>query len=491
MQHSKWTDGMLKLRERVRHASNAERARVLSQYPKTAQQRIAGSPYILARDKQLEAIESDADTILILCGRGWGKGWTGAHWLLDRIQRGHRATAVVAETAADVRDDIVEPAEIGSGLVEFARNKKLKPNYKRSESRIELVGPEGSSRVQTYSGDSPDSLRGFSGSVAWIDELAKMRYAEKVLNQVNLTLREGGKGAGDSQLLITTTPRPIPVIKELVEDPTVHVITGSSLENEANLDSRILRQFDKMRGTRLGKQEVGGVVLEDVGDLWKYADIQTVNPDDVPPLRRICVGLDPSVSDSKGDEAGIVVVGLGNDGNAYVLADLSGQYTTREWGAITIAAYQGDLDLITDYLDEPFSEDVQKAVDAPYDWRPADCIHAETNQGGALVTQQLRSYNEHAAVNATHTNQSKDVRAEPVHNLYQRSKVFHVYQRDDARDGGHLAHLEDQLTDFQQDGSGDSPDRADALVYSVWELFDLDGKEDDTSDAFDTILGIN
>ena len=279
------------------------------------------------RDKQVEVLTSDADTILVLCGRGWGKNWVGSHWLLDRAQRGHVATAAVADTASDVRDDMVDPAAVGDGILDIGRNKGLKPNHKPSKRRVLLKPGHGQeARIQTYSAEDPDALRGFSGSAAWLDELAKYSYPREVWNQINFTLR-----GGDSQLLITTTPRPIPLVRELAEDPNVHVIRGSSHENEANLDDRFQRKLNELEGTRLGRQEIHADILEDAGDLWDYEDIGHITPEDIPELVRIVIGLDPSVSDAEGDEAGIVVAGADAQGTAYVLEDLSGQMTTSKW----------------------------------------------------------------------------------------------------------------------------------------------------------------
>ncbi|AFH22435.1 terminase large subunit [environmental Halophage eHP-25] len=454
--YNNWIDTLLEVREHLKTVPNSDRMKELKSIFTSEEsfKKAVFSPWLGARKKQLEVLQSDADTILILAGRGWGKNWIGGHWLLDKIARGHKSTAAVAETAADVRDDLVDPAEDNSGIIDFARQKNLQPNYKSSQARVELQASHGESRIQLYSGDSPNSLRGFSGSVALIDELAKMRYQDSVLSQANLTLREG-----NSQLLVTTTPRPTDTIRKLVEDEDVHVITGSSWENEANLDSRFIRQLEKLEGTRLGRQEVGAEILDSSGDLWSHDDIHHVDPDTVPELKRICIGLDPTVSNSEGDEAGIVVVGLDNNEVCWVLEDLSGQYTTSEWGAVTVAAYQGNIRKIRQWLSKPYSDDVMRVIKQGYTRRPADCIHAETNQGGALVEQQLRTYGSLAVVNSTHATHSKQVRAEPIHHLYQRGRVVHV---------GNFPELEDQMTDFLQ--GSDSPDRADALVWAINEL---------------------
>lgn len=403
--------------------------------PENVRKKLLASPYYLGREKQVEALTSDADTVLVLCGRGWGKNWLGAHWLLDRIQRGRIATAAVADTASDVRDDMVDPATPGDGILDIGRSKGLDPRHKPSKRRV-LVRPEHGqeSRIQTYSAEEPDALRGFSGSAAWLDEFAKYSYPQQVWNQINFTLR-----GGDSQLLITTTPRPLPQIKELVQNPNVHVIEGASWENEENLDDRFQRKLQELEGTRLGRQEIHAQILEDAGDLWDYEDIAHTKPEDVPELARIVVGLDPSVSDGDGDEAGIIVAGKDAHGIAYVLEDLSGQMETGKWGEVAVQAYLGQN----------------------HNWPRADRIHAERNQGGGLVKNQIRSVHDGAAYSSVHTTSPKRVRAEPVHSLYQRGRVKHVGQHPD---------LEDQMTDFTQAEDNDADDRVDAMVYAVSEL---------------------
>jgi phage terminase large subunit-like protein len=167
------------------------------------------------------------------------------------------------------------------------------------------------------------------------------------------------------------------------------------------------------------------------------------------------------------------VVGLAPSGVAYVLEDLSGDLATDEWAAVTCGAYAGRLrHYIDEQLSEPLSDDLETIAAHPYPWRRADVIHAETNQGGDLIRNQLQSFGSNAAVNSTHTTQSKRVRAEPVHHLYQRGLVKHV---------GQLSTLEDQLTDFIQETENDSPDRADALVYAIHELMldDISGLDSD------------
>ncbi|MCS3707193.1 phage terminase large subunit-like protein [Salinibacter ruber] len=449
-------------------AANTEEARrqVLSRLDEDIIRKLSTEPHYLSRPKQREVLTSDADTIMAMAGRGWGKNWIGAHWLVEQArQRPGADMALIGESAADVRDYMVE----GPSGVQSVAPPGWRPRYEPSKRRLTW---KNGSTATTYSGDKPDQLRGFSGEIVWADELAKMRFAGEVRDQIDYVLREGT----DPQLLVTTTPRPIDVIKELQKE--AHTITGSSFENEANLAERFLRKLRKTEDTRLGQQEVHAKILEAGGDLWTYGDISRCGPgrlgdeEDQVAIKRIVIGLDPSVSDDEGDLCGIVVVALGEDGKAYVLEDLSGQYTTSQWGAIVVAAYHGDLGRIDDMLGEDIA-----IASRPYPWPPANEIHAERNQGGALVEGQIRTFDSQIAYDSTHTTRSKKVRAEPVHSLYQAGQVVHV---------GNHADLEDQLTSFLQDE--DSPDRVDALVYAIHELMLEDDEDEKRRDAFGKVL---
>jgi phage terminase large subunit-like protein len=347
-----------------------------------------------------------------------------------------------------------------------------KPNYLPSKRQLRW---EDGTVCNLYSGESVDSLRGLSTSHIWCDELAKYRYIEEAVEQIDYTLREGDS----QQLLVTTTPRPHPVIKEYKEKAQttdyVEMFRGTSFENP-ELGDRFQRKLQAAKDTRLGRQEIFGEILDDsVGELWSYSDISTTDPEDVPELKRIVVGLDPSVSNDEGDEAGIVVVGEGVDGVAYVLADLSGQYTTSEWAAVVVAAYRGSLSTVKDLCDCEGNRRLQEVAHMEYPYPPADKIHAERNQGGSLVEQQLRTLDHRIPYDSTHTTRPKDVRAEPVHSLYQAGKVKHV---------GQLPDLEDQLVEFMRDGQ--SPDRVDAMVYAVNKLLLVEKQS--RKDAFSKIL---
>jgi phage terminase large subunit-like protein len=480
MNLEKWKHFVLRLRDKLSEMDEEEEKRkLLSQISENVRRRLLDDPWWLAREKQLKALRSDSDTVLILCGRGWGKNFTGAHWIIQKAREGHEHLAIIGETASDVRDYMVEG---GPSSIMKVCPEDFQPNYYPSKRRI--VFPNGA-RITTYSGEKPDQLRGLSGSHIWADEFAKYRYIAEAKEQIDYTLREGDQ----QQLFITTTPRPHPVIKDLVEKSKhsshVDLITGSSFENKANLGDRFLRKLEENKDTRLGQQEVYAKILENHGDLWGYDDITHVSINDVPEIQHVVIGLDPTVSTSDGDEAGIVIVGLGVDGRAYVLADLSGQYNPSQWAAVTIAAYRGNLSLISRFLedgaDTPRLKQIMK-MDLSH-VPPANEIYAERNQGGNLVQQQLSSIQSNIAYDSTHTQRSKFSRAEPVHTLYQTDKVKHV---------GHFSELEDQMTDFTA-GLKDSPDRVDALVYGISKILlqDSDNSLQRRSDNFSRILALN
>ena len=418
------------LREAFEGLSPTEVKQHLQSLPEVVRRKAINSPYLWARDKQLKVIRSDAHKMFVHSGRGFGKNWTGAHWIIDQARRrsSDAPLAIIGRTAGDVRDYMIKGP---SGILTLAPE-SFRPKHTKTDRLLEF--PNGV-EVNTYSGDDPDSLRGLSGAAIWCDELAKYQYPKMAWEQIKYALREGD----NPQVLITTTPKPIDVVHQLKDEADL-VVSGDTFENSANLADDYLEDMREEAKTDRGRQEVHGEILEDMGDLWTYGDIGRVSPDDVPELVRIVIGLDPSIKDDEGDEAGIVVAGKDAHDNAYVLADRSDQMTTTEWAEEVVDVFWAEPD---DYI-----------------WAPADAIHAERNQGGGLVENNIRSVDQRVAYSSTHTTSSKRVRAEPVHSLYQRGKVKHVGQHSD---------LEDQMTDFMQDDK-DSPDRVDALVYAVSEL---------------------
>lgn len=417
---AEWIRFVLDLRENLTAYAPEERARIVHSLPEAVQRRLAISPYWNARPKQLRVLRSEADTVGVLAGRGWGKNWIGSHWLLEKARSGNHANlALVGESAADVRDYMVEGP---SGILQEAPD-DFRPDYQPSKRRITF--PNGA-RATTYSGDKPGQLRGFSGSVMWLDELAKYRYADEVADQIGYTLREGES----QQLLITTTPRPIDVIKDLVEDPNAEVITGSSFENKANLGGRMLRKIRAVEGTRLGRQEVHAEIIDaNPGALWSYDDFRRV--DEPPALKRIVVGVDPS---GGGDDIGIGAAGLGVDGRGYVLSDDTMNGSPNAWAMTTKACYER---------------------------HEADLIVAERNFGGDMVESNIRSVDANLPVKMVPASRGKQQRAEPVHNLYEQGKIFHV---------GTFSELEDEMTQWDPEESDWSPNRLDWCVWALTEL---------------------
>lgn len=384
------------------------------------------------RPKQFEP-EGDWQFWLVLAGRGFGKTRTGAEVVQARAASGkHRRIALVAETAADARDVMVEGE---SGILAVAPP-WFKPKYEPSKRR--LTWPNGC-QATTYSGDEPDQLRGPQHDFAWADELAKWRYAE-AWDQLCFGLRLGD----NPQAVVTTTPRPTAIIKALVADPLCRVTKGSTDENRGNVApkwlSTILRKY---RGTRLGRQELDAEILDDApGALWKRDGIERDRVIKCPELVRIVVAIDPSVSSESDEEdpqqqpaTGIIAAGLGVDGHGYVLADASLEKPTPEqWGSAAVALYNT---------------------------HEADRIVGEVNNGGDLVESNIRSISREVSFRQVRASRGKQVRAEPIASFYEQHLVHHV---------GAFPLLEDELCQWEPGVSAWSPNRLDALVWALTEL---------------------
>lgn len=365
-------------------------------------------------------------TWLILAGRGWGKTRTGAEWVRHMATTGRAGRiALVARTASDVRDVVVEGE---SGIL------RISPPGERPEwnsSRRRLTWPNGAIAT-TYSADEPDQLRGPQHDAAWLDELASWRYPE-AFDQLRFGLRLGEH----PRVVVTTTPRPTPLVTGLIRAPGTVVTRGRTRDNAVNLAAGVVADLERRyAGTRLGRQELDGEILTDApGALWKWSSIEAARVETAPPLRRVVVAIDPAAtSGDESDETGIVVAGLGWDDRVYVLDDASGRYAPTEWARRAIAAYRT---------------------------HEADRIVAEVNNGGEMVAATLRMIDPAAPVRTVHASRGKAVRAEPVAALYEQGRVSHV---------GPLAMLEDQMTTWDPGVSRKSPDRMDALVWALTDL---------------------
>ena len=365
-------------------------------------------------------------TWLILAGRGWGKTRTGAETVRAWATSGrYGRIALVARTAADVRDVLVEGE---SGILAIHRDDE-RPVWKASQRRLEW--PNGAIAT-TYSAEEPDQLRGPQSDAAWCDELAAWRYPE-TWDQLQFGLRLGDA----PRVIVTTTPRPTKLVRLLASAPDTHVTRGKTADNRKNLAPGVVADLERRyAGTRLGRQELDGEILDDsAGALWRWQWIDAARVTRAPDLRRVVVAIDPAASShDESDETGIVVAGVGHDGRAYVLADASGRYRPEEWARTALALYRE---------------------------HKADCIVAEANNGGEMVAATLRVHDRGANVRTVHATRGKATRAEPVAALYEQARVSHV---------GALARLEDQLTTWDPATSRTSPDRLDALVWALTEV---------------------
>lgn len=376
------------------------------------------------------------DRWLVLGGRGAGKTFAGTHFVLGLVhgfspyaleRYGH--IALVGETLADVREVMIEGP---SGILALSPRDRM-PVFEATRRR--LVWDTGAV-AQMFSSEDPDSLRGPQFDAAWCDELAKWKNQMACFDMLQFGLRVGKR----PQQMFTTTPRPQKLLKEMLADPDVHVSRMRTEDNAENLARPFLASVRARYGkSRLGRQELDGELIEDREDaLWKRERIEALT---MPPGReaeRIVVAIDPPASSGKhSDACGIVAAGRLADGRAAVLAD----ETVHRAGPLQWA---------------------RRAV-ALYHRLDADCIVAETNQGGEMVAAVLRQVDDKVPVRSVRASRGKWLRAEPVAALYEQDKVIHV-----AR----FAELEDEMCDFGRDGlsGGRSPDRVDALVWALTEL---------------------
>ena len=371
---------------------------------------------------------------LLMAGRGFGKTRTGAEWAW-RMAHDNPGSygALVSVTAADVRDTMVEGE---SGILSCVPD-WFRPKYEPSKRR--LTYPNGSLQT-TFSGEEPDRLRGPQHHYAWVDEWAAMPKGEELMTMLDLGLRLGQL----PRKLITTTPRPHPWLRDLVNENGTVVTSGSTYENLDNLAPNFRKRIlAKYEGTRMGRQELLAELLTEIeGALWSMALIDAArlrgDEPEPPPLGRTVVAIDPALTAGEdSDETGIIVAAtvLGSDPTEFVvLDDLSGRYTPNAWATAAARAA------------EKYG---------------ADAIVAETNAGGDMVASTLAAAAPWARYKPVHAGKSKKVRAEPVAALYEQGRVHHL---------GTLPVLEDQMVTWVPDGKAKSPDRLDALVWAVTDL---------------------
>lgn len=412
----------------------SERQQLLTKMSKRQHQSLRHHWQLWAHAGQLPP-EGEWQCWLVMAGRGFGKTRAGAEWVRAIAQADPDARiALVGATLGEARSVMVEGE---SGLLAIAP-RGLRPKFE--PSRRLLTWPNGA-QAMLYSAGEPESLRGPQQSHAWCDEIAKWDNAggkaEAAWDNLQLGLRLGRQ----PQVIATTTPRAVPLVKRLLEPGMAQVTRGSTYANKANLAVGFVRAVQRQYGkSLLGRQELDGELLEDIeGALWTRALLEACRePAASSPALRTVVAVDPPAS-AGGDECGIVVCALGEDGLVRVLADASiARASPEQWA--------------------------RAAANAAAAWQ-ADRVVAEANQGGAMVESVLRAAEVALPLRLVHASKGKTARAEPIAALYEAGRVRHA---------GTFPALEDQLcgmvTGGTYQGPTRSPDRADALVWALTEL---------------------
>lgn len=372
----------------------------------------------------------------MLGGRGAGKTRAGAEWVRALVHgtppyanRLHDRIALIGETAHDAREVMVEGA---SGVLAISPRDE-RPSWIATRKRLEWSN---GAVAEVFSADDPESLRGPQFAAAWCDELAKWRYAEATFDNLQFGLRLGPR----PRQLVTTTPRPLPLIKRLLTDPRTRVTRARTQANKDYLSPAFLEAVvGRYAGTRLGRQELDGELIEDRPDArWSRTLIEGCRISEAPPLSKIIVAIDPPGTSRRGaDACGIVAAGRAENGWLYVLEDASGTgMSPAAWATKAVALYRR---------------------------LNADALVAEVNMGGEMVRAVLREVDRTVPLKEVHATRGKYLRAEPIAALYEQGRAKHV---------GSFPQLEDEMCDFGVDGlsSGRSPDRLDAMVWAMTAL---------------------
>lgn len=388
----------------------------------------------LARPNQIEP-EGNWDIWLLLAGRGFGKTRTGAEWIKEQVATGkYGRIALVAETNDDLRGVMIEG---DSGILQ-CYPKSERPVWTKTTK--ELVWPNGAIALG-FSAQEPSQLRGPQHDLAWSDEICKWRYARETWDQLQFGLRLGP----NPRQLVSTTPRPIEVLKDIIagKEGVVHTTRGNTDDNKSNLSAKFIRKiYNKYAGTRLGRQELSAEILGDMpGALWSLGsiDVYRIDQSQLPEtFDRILVAVDPAVTNTDtSNEHGIVVVACKGD-KGYVLEDGSMPGTPNQWA--------------------------NRALSLHDKWE-ADGIVGEVNNGGDMVENTVRSIRKNIVFIQVRATRGKHVRAEPVASLYEQGRVSHL---------GSFIELENQMilmTNAGWMGESGSPDRLDAMVWGLTCLF--------------------
>lgn len=375
---------------------------------------------------------------VIMAGRGWGKTRTACEALKEVVDAGRaRNIGLIGATAADVRDTMVIgkpefPALLG--VWPEAR----KPIYIPSRRLVRFWN---GAQATTFTAEKPARLRGPQHDFVWGDELPVSQYPQETYDNMVFGLRHR-----EARAILTFTPKRIALVKALLKDPSAIITRGKTWDNAANLSAAFIAELKaKYEGTRLGRQELEGELLEDVaGALWKLAMIEEGRVKEAPDLVRVLIGVDPSVSgrdkadgERQGDECGIVALGRAAGGRRFVLGDYSVNASPDGWARAAVKAY----------------------------WlHRADVMVAEANNGGEMVRMVIQGIDPRVNVVLVHATRGKYTRAEPCAADYERGDVSHV---------GIFRELEEEMTSWVPDGKQPSPNRLDALVWA-W-TYDAEG----------------
>lgn len=380
-----------------------------------------------ARDNQLPPTHEEWDYWFFMAGRGSGKTRAGSEWVRDQVEnKGVSRVALVGPTAADVRDVMIEGS---SGIIPCSSD-DCRPTYEPSKRR--LIWPNGATAMM-YSAEEPERLRGPQHEKCWADEISSWAQ-EETWDMLQFGMRLGSH----PQTVITSTPKPTMFVKKLIKLPGMVLSRGSTFDNKRHLPKNFLDNIiSRYQGTRLGKQEIEGLYLEDIeGAIFSEGDILQRKARPFEEYARICIAIDPAVSaDENSDLTGIIAAGVLDDDTADVLEDASGRYKPHEW-----ASKVGKL----------------------FRKYKADMVIGEVNNGGDLVEHTLRTTPGGLALpfRSLHSSRGKRLRAEPVGALYEQHRIFHTQRFEE---------LEEQMVTFNPE-EGESPDRVDALVFALTYL---------------------
>lgn len=411
--------------ERIALLPPEERKSLLKGYSKDELKHLEYDWDFWARGNQ-KTPEGQWITWLLLAGRGYGKTRVGSQQIVKWKNEGYKRFSLMAKTPAEARDVMINGE---SGILACSPPWDM-PLYE--PSKRSLTWANGAIAL-IYSGENPDQSRGSQCEKAWVDELAKYRYPEAALDNVMLGLRLGD----NPQIVITTTPRPIKVIKELLKAKSTVVTRGSTYDNIGNLANAFIQTvIAKYENTRLGKQELYAEILDDNPNaLWKRKTIEDSRVNTIPDLIRIVIGVDPAVTSGEtSDDTGIIAAGKDVKGHGYVLDDKTLKASPAEWAKEAVRAY--------------------------YRWK-ADRIIGETNNGGDMIEFVIRSVDRNVSYRKVTATRGKLIRAEPIAALYEQGRIHHV---------GYFSELEDQMCEWQPGEK--SPNNMDAAVWALTELFE-------------------